>query len=142
MQIYALEFGVPQQDSLSGEYSIDWPESQERYVFNRYGQHVTTKDLASDNIKITFSYTKNGFGGKLMAIIDSKGNKIDFVRDSQEQVTAIETSSNVKSLLTVARSGQLTHINSSANSFTLFDLTASARWRCFSGSSTLALRLR
>ena len=121
LQIYALDFGVPQQDSLSGEYSIDWPESQERYVFNRYGQHVTTKDLASDNIKITFSYTKNGFGGKLMAIIDSKGNKIDFVRDSQEQVTAIETSSNVKSLLTVARSGQLTHINSSANSFTLFD---------------------
>ncbi len=121
LQILALDYVEPRQDSLSGEYLIDWPQSRERYVFNRFGQHVTTKDLTSDNIKITFSYTKNGPDGKLMAIIDSKGNKVDFVRDAQEQVAAIETSSNVKSHLTISRSGELTHINVSSSSFTLFD---------------------
>jgi len=122
LQVLALDYASPQQDAQTGEYSISWPSSGELLIFNRYGQHVTTKDLTSNKIKTTFSYTKNGAGGKLMAIIDAKGNKIDFVRDAQQKVSAIETSAAVKSHLTLSRaSGALTHINSTGGRFTLFD---------------------
>lgn len=124
LQIFSLEYVNPQPDPLSGEYSINWPAAGEVLVFNRYGQHVTTKDLETGNIKITFSYTRNGPTGRLMAIIDSRGNKIDFVRETsgEQIIQAIETSSAVKSHLTVNRiTGALTHVNSSNNFFSLFD---------------------
>ena len=130
LQILSLEYVSPQPDPLSGEYSIGWPALGEVLVFNRYGQHVTTKDSASGNIKATFSYTRNGPSGKLMAIIDARGNKVDFVRDSsaEQLIQAIETSASVKSHVTVSRStGALTHINSSSNSFTLFDYDPSTK---------------
>lgn len=124
LQIFSLDYPQPQPDPLSGEYSISWPTAGQVLVFNRYGQHVTTKELASGNIKTTFSYTRNGPSGRLMAIIDSRGNKVDFVRESggDQLIQAIETSAAVKSHLTINRlSGSLTHINSSNNCFTLFD---------------------
>ena len=121
LQIFSLDHAVPHLDHLSGEYSINSPATSEIFVFNRFGQHVTTKDLSSGQISITFSYTKTAFNGKLMAIIDSKSNKLDFVRDNQEQVSVIEVSSTAKSHLTMSRSGALTHINASISSFTLFD---------------------
>ena len=124
LQIFSLDYVNPQPDPLSGEYSINWPAAGETLVFNRYGQHVTTKESASGNIKTTFSYTRNGPSGRLMAIIDSRGNKVDFVRESggEQLIQAIETSAAVKSHLTISRiSGALTHINSSNNCFTLFD---------------------
>lgn len=124
LQILSLEYVSPQPDPLSGEYSIPWPALNEVLVFNRYGQHVTTKDGPSGNIKTTFSYTRNGPSGKLMAIIDSRGNKVDFVRDNsgEQIIQAIETSASIKSHVTVSRAtGALTHINSSNNCFTLFD---------------------
>jgi len=124
LQIFSLEYITPQPDPLSGEYSINWPALNEVLVFNRYGQHVTTKEPISGNIKTTFSYTRNGPSGRLMAIIDSRGNKVDFVRDNggEQVIQSIETSAAVKSHLTVNRAtGSLTHINSSNNCFTLFD---------------------
>lgn len=124
LQIFSLEYVTPQPDPLSGEYSIAWPALNEIIVFNRYGQHVTTKEPATGNIKTTFSYTRNGPSGRLMAIIDSRGNKLDFVRDNagEQLIQSIETSAAVKSYLTVSRTtGALTHINSSNNCFTLFD---------------------
>lgn len=124
LQIFSLDYVNPQPDPLSGEYSINWPSVGEVLVFNRYGQHVTTKEPISGNIKTTFSYTRNGPSGRLMAIIDSRGNKVDFVRESggDQLIQAIETSAAVKSHLTVSRmTGSLTHINSSNNCFTLFD---------------------
>lgn len=124
LQIFSLDFVNPQPDPLSGEYSINWPAGGQVLVFNRYGQHVTTKEPVSGNIKTTFSYTRNGPSGRLMAIIDSRGNKVDFVRESggEQLIQAIETSAAVKSHLTINRmTGALTHINSSNNCFTLFD---------------------
>lgn len=124
LQIFSLEYVNPQPDPLSGEYSINWPAAGEVLVFNRYGQHVTTKDLATGNIKTTFSYTRNGPTGRLMAIIDSRGNKIDFVRETsgEQNIQAIETSTAVKSHLSVNRvTGALTHVNASNNFFSLFD---------------------
>lgn len=124
LQIFSLDYVNPQPDPLSGEYSINWPAAGDVLVFNRYGQHVTTKEPVNGNIKTTFSYTRNGPSGKLMAIIDFRGNKVDFVRESggDQLIQAIETSAAVKSHLTINRvTGALTHINSSNNCFTLFD---------------------
>lgn len=117
-----LDYASPEQDPLTSEYTIGWAATRELFIFNRYGQHVTTKDALSGNIKTTFSYTKNGANGRLTAIIDAKGNKVDFVRDTQQRVSAIETSAGVKSHLTLSRSsGALTHINSTGGAFIIFD---------------------
>ncbi|XP_057365537.1 teneurin-a-like [Daphnia carinata] len=130
LQIFSLDYVNPQPDPLSGEYSINWPAAGEVLVFNRYGQHVTTKEPVSGNIKTTFSYTRNGPSGRLMAIIDSRGNKVDFVRESggDQLIQAIETSASVKSHLTISRlTGALTHINSSNNCFALFDYDTTSK---------------
>ena len=130
LQIFSLEYSSPQPDPLSGEYSIPWSAAEEVLVFNRYGQHVTTKEFNTGNIKTTFSYTRNGPSGRLMAIIDSRGNKLDFVRETggEQLMQAIDTSVSVKSHLTISRlTGALTHINSSNNCFTLFDYDAQSQ---------------
>ena len=65
-----------------------------------------------------------------MAIIDSRGNKLDFVRETggEQLMQAIDTSVSVKSHLTISRlTGALTHINSSNNCFTLFDYDAQSQ---------------
>ena len=81
LQIVSLEYSSPQPDPLSGEYSIPWSAAEEALVFNRYGQHVTTKEFNTGNIKTTFSHTRNGPSGRLMAIIDSReNNSILFVK--------------------------------------------------------------
>ncbi|XP_008203483.1 teneurin-a isoform X4 [Nasonia vitripennis] len=106
LHILALEPYLPNHDD-SGEFNIPFPPSNEVYVFNRYGQHVATKDLTSGKTRYSFLYSKNTSFGKLSTVTDSAGNKIQFLRDYSNAVSSIENTQDHKSELKISGVGFL-----------------------------------
>lgn len=76
-------------------------------MFNRYGQHIATKDLASGKTRYSFLYSKNTSFGKLSTVTDSSGNKIQFLRDYSNLVSSIENTQDHKSELKINNIGLL-----------------------------------
>ena len=89
----------------NGDYQIPNPETNEIYVFNRYGQHVNTRDMRTGRIIYSFMYNINTSTGKLSHVQDSSGNKISFLRDSRNQVNTVENSLGRKYKLVMSRKG-------------------------------------
>ncbi|XP_044748405.1 teneurin-a isoform X3 [Coccinella septempunctata] len=110
LHILALQHYLPQHDE-NGEFRIPFPPSGEIYVFNRYGQHVATKDLASDKTRYSFLYSKNTSFGKLSTVTDSSGNKIQFLRDYSNMVSSIENTQDHKSELKISGVGYLVKLS-------------------------------
>ncbi|EAT34453.1 AAEL013308-PA, partial [Aedes aegypti] len=109
LRIVALQHYLPQHDT-NGEFQIPYTPTNEMYVFNRYGQHVATKDLSSGKTRYSFLYSKNTSFGKLSTVTDSSGNKIQFLRDYSNVVSSIENSQDHKSELKISSNGMLTKI--------------------------------
>lgn len=86
LHILALQHYLPTHDE-HGEFKIPYPATNEIYVFNRYGQHITTRDLTSGKPRYSFLYSKNTSFGKLSTITDASGNKINFLRDYSNVVS-------------------------------------------------------
>ena len=97
---------LPNHDE-TGEFHIPFPPSNEVYVFNRYGQHIFTKDLTSGKTRYSFLYSKNTSFGKLSTVTDSAGNKIQFLRDYSSVVSSIENTQDHKSELKISAVGFL-----------------------------------
>lgn len=106
LHILALQHYLPSHD-LSGEFHIPYPPTREIYIFNRYGQHIATKDLASGKTRYSFLYSKNTSFGKLSTVTDSSGNKIQFLRDYSNLVSSIENTQDHKSELKINNVGLL-----------------------------------
>ncbi|XP_076255670.1 teneurin-a transmembrane protein isoform X2 [Rhynchophorus ferrugineus] len=115
LHILALEHYLPTHDE-NGEFRIPYPSSGEVYVFNRYGQHVATKDLASDKTRYSFLYSKNTSFGKLSTVTDSSGNKIQFLRDYSNAVSSIENTQDHKSELKMSGMGYLSKLSEKGRS--------------------------
>ena len=69
-------------------WQVLYPQSQESYQFNRYGQHVSTRSLATDSFLYNFTYNVNSYYGKLMRVNDSAGNTLSLRRDYKLQAKA------------------------------------------------------
>ncbi|XP_076628800.1 teneurin-a transmembrane protein isoform X10 [Colletes latitarsis] len=106
LHILALQPYLPNHDE-SGEFHIPFPPTNEVYVFNRYGQHISTKDLTSGKTRYSFLYSKNTSFGKLSTVTDSAGNKIQFLRDYSSVVSSIENTQDHKSELKISAVGFL-----------------------------------
>nr|CAH7727154.1 unnamed protein product [Callosobruchus chinensis] len=115
LHVLALEHYLPTHDE-NGEFRIPYPPADEVYVFNRYGQHVATKDLASDKTRYTFLYSKNTSFGKLSTVTDSSGNKIQFLRDYSNAVSSIENTQDHKSELKISGVGYLVKLSEKGRS--------------------------
>ncbi len=76
--------------STIGTFDIYSPETQEVYVFNRFGQHVATRSMVTGRNVYLFGYNVNTSNGKVSTVTDSAGNKIFLFRDYSNQVTSIE----------------------------------------------------
>lgn len=79
------------------QFSIPSPQTDELYVFNKYGQHLNTRNATTDQILHTFSYDLNTSIGKLSAVSDASGSEVSFLRDSVSALYSIETA-NVQRL--------------------------------------------
>lgn len=115
LHILALKHYLPNHDE-SGEFHIPYPPTSEIYVFNRYGQHVATKDLASAKTRYSFLYSKNTSFGKLSTVTDASGNKIQFLRDYSNLVSSIENTQDHKSELKMSGVGFLTKLTEKGRS--------------------------
>ena len=95
---------IPQaQPTDSRQYEIYSPETQEIYVFNRFGQHLATKNIVTGETIYTFLYNVNMSNGKLSSVTDSAGNKVQILRDYSSQVKTIENSQAQKFNLKMSR---------------------------------------
>ncbi|CAG7727590.1 unnamed protein product [Allacma fusca] len=102
--------------NVNGDYEVAFPATGEIYVFNRYGQHILTKDLKSGKILYSFLYTKNTSYGKLSKISDSAENKILFLRDYNSIVSTIENTQGKKCSLKINHLRRLVHFQEMENS--------------------------
>ena len=120
LQILALQHYLPNLDKNT-EFQIPYPSCNEIYVFNRFGQHVATKDFSTGKTIYTFLYSKNTSFGKLSTVTDSMGNKIQFLRDYSNLVTSIENTQDYKSELKYSPNGFLMKISEKGKSLISFD---------------------
>lgn len=74
----------------TGTFDIYSPETQEVYVFNRFGQHVATRSMVTGRNVYLFGYNVNTSSGKVSTVTDSAGNKMFLFRDYSNQVATIE----------------------------------------------------
>lgn len=94
LHILSLEHYLPVHDE-NGEFHIPYPSLSEMYVFNRYGQHIETKDMTSGLSRYRFLYSKNTSFGKLSTVADASGNKILFLRDYSNVVSIFDFMLNI-----------------------------------------------
>lgn len=72
--------------TASREYEVYSPDTQEMYVFNRFGQHIATKNILTGETTFSFTYNVNTSNGKLSTVTDTAGNKVFLLRDYSSQV--------------------------------------------------------
>ena len=85
-----IKSSIPGLIQKSQEYEVYNPETNEVFVFNRFGLHTETRNIPSDRSIFKFSYSVSTSNGKLIAISDVNGNKIKIMRDYSGQASAIE----------------------------------------------------
>src|SRR6218665_3341603 len=80
LRIHSVLAALPAPDRL-GQYEVLYPQTQDLYVFNRFGQHVATKSLVTDRYAYNFTYNVNSYYAKLLKVVDGNGSMIVIRRD-------------------------------------------------------------
>ena len=89
------------------QFTISNPASNELYIFNKYGQHVLTKNAISGQVVFTFIYDVDTSFGKLSAVVSQSGARTSFLRDNGRNLASIETASGQKCRINVNGQGLL-----------------------------------
>ncbi|XP_045480143.1 teneurin-m isoform X2 [Harmonia axyridis] len=89
------------------EYEIYSPDTQEIYIFNKFGQHVATKNILTGETIYIFTYNVNTSNGKLSTVTDAAGNKVFLLRDYASQVNSIENTKGQKCRLKMSSPSQM-----------------------------------
>ncbi|ESP00102.1 hypothetical protein LOTGIDRAFT_91191, partial [Lottia gigantea] len=94
-RIFSIVSELPQQN-IHREYQVVSPETQEIYIFNRYGQHKHTINIMTSQFMYNFTYNVNSFYGKLTKVADTSGNSIEVKRRYDTRVEKLVTPSGDK----------------------------------------------
>ncbi|XP_046809051.1 teneurin-m isoform X2 [Lucilia cuprina] len=113
-RIRSVMSSIPEA-SMSREYEIYAPDMQEIYIFNRFGQHVMTKNILTGETTYVFTYNVNTSNGKLSTVTDAAGNKVFLLRDYTSQVNSIENTKGQKCRLRMTRMKMLHELNTPDN---------------------------
>jgi YD repeat-containing protein len=103
-----------------GQYEVLYPQTQESYLFNRYGQHIATKNIITDQYIYNFTYNVNSYYGKLVKVTDSNNNNLVISRDYTTQAKEIVAPGGNKCKLTMDNMGQLYRFVTGDNTTTTF----------------------
>ncbi|KAK3862550.1 hypothetical protein Pcinc_031597 [Petrolisthes cinctipes] len=106
LRIRSVTSSIPEPNAQR-RYEIFYPETQEVYIFNRFGHHVETRSIPTGRTKYNFAYNVNTSNGKLSTVTDAGGNRVSFLRDYTGQVTMIENSRQQKCRLQMSRARRL-----------------------------------
>ncbi|KAH1028031.1 hypothetical protein HUJ05_001438 [Dendroctonus ponderosae] len=119
-RIRSVMASIP-DSSISREYEIYSPETQEIYIFNRFGQHIATKNILTGETSYLFTYNVNTSNGKLSTVTDAAGNKVFLLRDYSSQVNSIENTKGQKCRLKMSRMRMLHELSTPDNYNVTFD---------------------
>ncbi|XP_017767897.1 PREDICTED: teneurin-m isoform X2 [Nicrophorus vespilloides] len=119
-RIRSVMASIP-DSSTSREYEIFSPETQEIYIFNRFGQHIATKNILTGETNYLFTYNVNTSNGKLSTVTDAAGNKVFLLRDYSSQVNSIENTKGQKCRLRMSRMRMLHELSTPDNYNVTFD---------------------
>ncbi|XP_044730762.1 teneurin-m isoform X2 [Chrysoperla carnea] len=97
------------------EYEIYSPDTQEIYIFNRFGQHIATRNILTGETNYIFSYNVNTSNGKLSTVTDAAGNKVFLLRDYSSSVNSIENTKGQKCRLRMSRMRMLHELSTPDN---------------------------
>ncbi|KAK6625770.1 hypothetical protein RUM43_006069 [Polyplax serrata] len=103
------------------EYEIYSPDTQEVYIFNRFGQHIATRNILTGETSYVFTYNFNTSTGKLSTVTDASGNKVFLLRDYSSQVNSIENTKGQKCRLRMSRMKMLHELSTPDNYNVTFD---------------------
>lgn len=88
-------------------FSMTSPGSHELYIFNKYGQHVFTKNALTNQVLYSFVYDVDTSFGRLSTVTDVTGSRVSFLRDSSRNLASVETSVGLKCRVSVNGQGLL-----------------------------------
>ena len=101
-RIRTIKKRIPEIDSRQ-MYEVHSPEYQETYIFNKFGLHIETLNIATKKTKFTFGYSVSTSTGALVTVSDAIGGKISIVRNYAGQVESIENPQRRKFDISVDR---------------------------------------
>ncbi len=101
LKIRTIEAAQPLYNSQMRQYEIFAGDSQEIYVFNRFGQHMGTRSLLTGGYIYNFTYNVDTSYGRLIYVDGSGGHRLYLMRKSSLEVN-IETSQGQKSVARVS----------------------------------------
>ena len=82
--------------SDSAVFEVPDPDTNEAYVFNKFGQHMLTRDIMTGNVLYKMSYNQATSNGKLSSVTDGHGRTLTVMRDYKGRVNALQTASGLK----------------------------------------------
>lgn len=119
LRIHSVVATLPEPDRF-GQYNVLYPQTQELYIFNRFGQHMATKNLITDQFVYNFTYNVNSYYGKLVRVTDSERNRLTIRRDYTTQAKEITPPGGQKCKFIMDNMGQLHIFIAADNSTTKF----------------------
>jgi YD repeat-containing protein len=119
-RIRSVTASLPEANAMR-EYEIYSPETQEIYIFNRFGQHTATKNILTGEIIYLFTYNVNTSNGKLSTVTDAAGNKVFLLRDYSSQVNSVENTKGQKCRLRMSRMRMLQELSTPDNYNVTYD---------------------
>ncbi|GFO18355.1 teneurin-3 [Plakobranchus ocellatus] len=87
LRVFSVVSELPQLKDR--HYEVVAPETQELYIFNRYGQHRHTVNIHTGQYVYNFTYNVFSSYGKLESVSDSANNVIHVTRDFHGKATEI-----------------------------------------------------
>lgn len=68
LRVHSVLPPTPNPDR-SGNFEVLYPQTNEMYTFNRFGHHVSTRDIVTGQTTYNFSYNVNSYYGRLTKVV-------------------------------------------------------------------------
>ena len=124
LRIHSVMWTLPVQNQFRW-YEVLSPQTQEMYVFNRYGQHLSTKNIITNEYLYNFTYNVNSYYGKLTMVTDAASNRLQIRRDYTTQAKQIISPTGETCKFAMDYMGQLQSYIAADNFTTTFGYTTS-----------------
>jgi teneurin len=67
LRVHSVVPPTPSADRAGG-FEVLYPQTNELYTFNRFGHHISTKDIVTGRAKYNFTYSVNSYYGRLLKV--------------------------------------------------------------------------
>ena len=86
----------------SAVFEVPDPDTNQAFVFNKFGQHMLTRDIMTGNVIYKMNYNQATSNGKLSSVTDAHSRTLTVMRDYKGRVNALQTADGLKYALKMA----------------------------------------